>query len=133
MLVMASGDRTCSQLREYLSSREPFPEEDSTAGQTMMERLLRTYFWWKGGLGDMSRNLRGSKDRSGGAGSKSRGGGSSSSGGGRGQPSFKRRRVRGGSVAASMTSGRKERNAETGEEEMKNAELEDEAEEIADL
>lgn len=131
---MASGDRTCSQLREYLSSREPLPEDDSTAGQTMMERLLRTYFWWKGGLGDMSRNLRGSKDRAGGAGSKSRGGGSSSSNGGRGTSnSFKRRRVRGGSVAASMTSGRKGRNAETGEEEEKNAELEDEAEEIADL
>ncbi|KAL7412836.1 hypothetical protein BDY24DRAFT_352173 [Mrakia frigida] len=146
ILVMATGDRTCSQLREYLSSREPFPDDDAEAGRTMMERLLRTYFWWKGGLGDMSRNLRGSKARAGsstsgkgsssgtGSGSGSgRGGSSAGGGGGRGQPSFKRRRVRGGSVAASMTSGRKERNAETGEAEEQNAELEDEAEEIADL
>jgi DNA excision repair protein ERCC-4 len=120
-----------------------------------MERLLRTYFWWKGGLGEMSRNLRGGKDGKGkgnkwkrgggdekgkgkekegsGAGSGSNGKGGHGAGGAGGPPSYKRRRIRGGSVAASVTSGRKEVDKETGEEEEVGAELEDEAESIADL
>lgn len=125
------------------------PVTSGSAGKTMMQRLLRTYFWWKGGLGDMSRNLRGGKQKNGKGGfdAKKRGTMPSNYGGGRngrdsasgpsrgggGPPSYKRRRIRGGSVAASVTSGRKEIDKDTGEEEIVGAELEDEAEGIADL
>lgn len=154
ILVMVSGDRACTQLREYLSTRDATPPPLSarsmtpmpsgSAGKKMMERLLRSYFWWKGGLGTMSRNLRGNKSKWSDKGSKKGGnapgpvygrdGASSGTAGGRGgAPSYKRRRIRGGSVAASVTSGRKEVDKETGEEEIVGAELEDEAEGIADL
>lgn len=100
----------------------------------MMERMLRTYFWWKGGLGDMSRNLRGAdrpKRLDEGA-----GGGQNNGKGSSGQPAYKRRRVRGGSVAASM-SGRSKVKVENGKEgevgEGDGERLEDENIEIADL
>lgn len=83
---------------------------------------------WKknGGKGEDKGKGKGKEAESGGSG---RGG----HGGGGGPPSYKRRRIRGGSVAASVTSGRKEVDKETGEEEEVGAELEDEAESIADL
>jgi DNA excision repair protein ERCC-4 len=138
---MTSSDRTCSQLREYLSSRDPTftasGAPSAHAGQHMMERLLRTYFWWKGGLGDMARNLRGSKSqpmtRNPSAAKKPAASVRGAETNGRRQPSYKRRRVRGGSVAASVEGGRKAVDEVTGEEKNVGAGLEDEAESIADL
>ncbi|CED82579.1 Structure-specific endonuclease ERCC1-XPF, catalytic component XPF/ERCC4 [Phaffia rhodozyma] len=147
ILIMASSDRTCSQLREYLTSREPTPPAptnssgpqptSNVAGREMMERMLRTYFWWKGGLGDMSRNLRGTnlatiKSSNNEADRLSAGASREDVGRGRGsipgQPAFKRRRVRAGSVAASV-SGRSKNKGDDG----KVKEEEDESTELLDV
>lgn len=138
---MASTDRACSQLREYLCRRNPFPDKDSSPGRQVMESYLKTYFWWKGSLGDMARNLgvnrNGSKSRP--VTSTSTSSSSSNSRRPTGQPEYKRRRVRGGSVAASVSrpttiAGTSKKGGKDVEEEVKaGGELEEEAGEIADL
>lgn len=142
VLVMASSDRTCTQLREYLATRQPSPAgaddgPSHKAGKRMMEKMLRSYFWWKGSLGEMNRTFRGGAARpktaaggsAGGAGGAGRGGQAP-----RGQPAYKRRRMRGDSVVANVSSMRG-KGAEGREEaaEAREEGLEDEAEGIADL
>ncbi|KAJ9122540.1 hypothetical protein QFC22_001969 [Naganishia vaughanmartiniae] len=117
ILVLCNSDRTCSQLREYLSTMKPFTPgrhtEEAGAGKPMMERLLRTYFYWKNGLRDISQTFqRGATEnkeeelnvvdeqqnsnRAGQSGYK-RGG----------VPPNKRRRTRAGSMAASFSRAKK--------------------------
>jgi len=143
ILVMASSERTCTQLREYLASRDPRRPPDSdgpsqTAGQDMMERLLRSYFFWKGSLGEMTRNFRGgaARPRSDAIGNSTISGTGQGRGGQaapRGQPAYKRRRVRGGSVVGNVSSSRGH-DADVKESgEARDEGLEDEAEDIADL
>lgn len=114
---MTGSDRTCSQIREYLSTMDDWP--DATPGRRMMERMLRNYFFWKGGLGQMNANLNHGSGATGSNGAQpgSAGEGRSRFGGNsedsealkrkavynRGQvPPGKRRRIRGGSFAASL-------------------------------
>jgi hypothetical protein len=140
---MCQGERTCTQLREYLATMSPFvpsmDKETDQAGRQMMERLLRTYFFWKNGLRDISRDF---KRRSINLMEEeiatpqsnvppSRGNGGYQRGG---QPPNKRRRVRASSVAASV-SDRNRQKLKTGEykEIAIEAEMEEEAEGIADL
>lgn len=61
---MTSSTRTCSQLRELLTSMHegrgvrlfvPDGEEaDESPGKQMLQRMLKNYFFWKKGLGGMS-------------------------------------------------------------------------------
>ncbi|CAD6905668.1 unnamed protein product [Tilletia controversa] len=63
ILIMTSTDRTCAQIREFLGTmHEPddHPERKNfTPGKKMMLRLFKNYFHWKGGLGRMSSNVKG--------------------------------------------------------------------------
>ena len=115
------------------------PDTDQ-AGRQMMERLLRTYFFWKNGLRDISRNFKRRSanlldetaaapplDTEGtirGTTNYQRGG----------QPPNKRRRVRASSVAASVAD-RNRQKQRTGEDKeiAIEAEMEEEAPGIADL
>lgn len=103
----------------------------------MMERLLRSYFWWKGSLGEMTRNFRGgtSRPKNGSKGSTSTNGAGQGRGGlaPRGQPAYKRRRVRGGSVVGNVSSSRGHDSDVKESGEAREEGLEDEAEDIADL
>ena len=145
VLVMCQSERTCTQLREYLATMRPFvpgvAQDTDQAGRQMMERLLRTYFFWKNGLRDISRNFKrrsanlldetaiaapaiGNEIPARGATNYQRGG----------QPPNKRRRVRASSVAASV-SDRNRQKQRTGEDKeiAIEAEMEEEAPGIADL
>lgn len=46
-LIMASDQRTCALLREFLSTKHIHP---STPGRHMLETRLQTYLFWKNGL-----------------------------------------------------------------------------------
>ncbi|KAJ9098668.1 hypothetical protein QFC21_004316 [Naganishia friedmannii] len=138
ILVLCNSDRTCSQLREYLSTMKPFipgqHTEENGAGKPMMERLLRTYFYWKNGLRDISQTFkRGATEnkeeelnvvdeqqnsnRTGQNGYK-RGG----------VPPNKRRRTRAGSMAASFSRAQKREDRTIAGQD----DLENEATEISD-
>lgn len=161
ILVMCSSTAACSTIREYLSTMDDFdpaldgapsPNNASIGGQKMMRRRLRDYFWWKGSLGKMARNLRS------GPGSRSTMPETSAGGGifakqgkvddnyespalkrkaeyRRGMPpSKKRRRVRGGSTAA--LGGVIENPSSTNDVKAKGGDssgLEKEAGEVADM
>ncbi|EJD34490.1 hypothetical protein AURDEDRAFT_188995 [Auricularia subglabra TFB-10046 SS5] len=57
VLVMASSQRTCDQLREYLGSMDPrLPAGQQ--GRAMMERRLREYLRWKARLHERDRERR---------------------------------------------------------------------------
>lgn len=78
ILIMTGSDRTCTQLREYLSSMEGSilsgvtkgagiggddeENSDSNPGRKLMERYLRNYFFWKSGLGQTSANIFNSRN-----------------------------------------------------------------------
>lgn len=140
ILVMTSSERTSSQLREYLSTREAAKantaddKPSQTAGKGMMERLLTTYFWWKGSLGEMARNSRGGVSKASTSQDGNNGAGPSqlrSVPASRGQPAFKRRRIRGGGSVGGSASTREDEKALAGD--ARDEGLEDEAETIADL
>ncbi|PWN88390.1 DNA repair protein [Acaromyces ingoldii] len=122
ILIMTQTERTCSQLRDYVSSMDASilggasREEDATPGRKLMEKQLRNYFLWKGGLGNMNSNLRTTADVAPQPGTSNTNGDASR--GAQGQyeseglkrkevwergraPPNKRRRQRGGSTAAS--------------------------------
>lgn len=77
---MTGSDRTCTQLREYLSSMNSSvlsrvtsgagmgngddDDRSNSPGRALMEKYLRNYFFWKGGLGQTSSNLSNSKSNS---------------------------------------------------------------------
>ncbi|KAE8209476.1 hypothetical protein CF327_g6551 [Tilletia walkeri] len=138
ILIMTSTDRTCAQIREYLGTMHE-PDEhpgrkNFTPGKKMMLRLFKNYFHWKGGLGRMSSNVKGSfpavgqqGGTNGTTGSPSRGSAANSSAGGSsavdrrseamkrkdasfqqrgGHHAAKRRRQRGGAAAAAAGPGR---------------------------
>lgn len=141
---MCQGERTCTQLREYLATMAPFvpgmAENTDQAGRQMMERLLRTYFFWKNGLRDISQNFKKrttpmSTEEAAAAtlnaASPARGGAGYQRGG---QPPNKRRRVRASSLAASVAD-RNRQKLRTGEDKeiAMEAEMEEEAGGIADL
>ncbi|KAG8808342.1 hypothetical protein FRC19_005957 [Serendipita sp. 401] len=50
VLIMCSSDRTCNQIREFLSSMDPTAKPGSK-GRKFMESRLRSYLFWKGKLG----------------------------------------------------------------------------------
>lgn len=141
---MCSGERTCAQLREYLSDIKPFipgeVNEIDQAGKQMMERMLRTYFFWKNGLRDISQTFKRGSDEANGPASASTSSGIGNRGSGHGisfrngQPPNKRRRVRASSTAASVAD-RNRQKARTGEDReiAIEVEMEEEAEGIADL
>lgn len=149
VLVMCQSERTCTQLREYLSTMEPFtPGRESSdgthAGRTMMERLLRTYFYWKNGLNDVSQSFKGGarKDASANGNGKdtepangANGSAASSNGYRRGgMPPNKRRRVRAGSTSASVKATNRQRTLMGENKEiMGEGDMEEEAGDIANL
>ena len=107
--------------------------EKEGAGRTMMERLLRTYFYWKNGLRDISQTFKkgsASKDDEMNAineqtfdTSNNRNGQSSSKRGG--APPNKRRRTRAGSTSAStQRSQRREDSSIAGQEDLENEGIE---------
>lgn len=127
ILIMTQTERTCSQLRDYVSSMDASilggasREEDATPGRKLMEKQLRNYFLWKGGLGNMNSNLRTTADVAPQPGTSKTNGDASR--GAQGQyeseglkrkevwergraPPNKRRRQRGGSTAASSATSR---------------------------
>ncbi|KAI5200943.1 DNA repair protein [Aureobasidium subglaciale] len=115
ILIMCGDQGTCRQIREYLQSMNVLPDKASAtdnpdddddddargpSGAAMMRRKLRNYFLWKRDFNRVSnslfaenqKNINGTTDqRHGQAGRGGRGGGSN-----------KRRRMRGGSIAASV-------------------------------
>jgi DNA excision repair protein ERCC-4 len=145
VLVMCQGERTCTQLREYLSTMKPFvpggENKMDEAGRKMMARLLRTYFFWKNGLRDISQGFKKGQAQAPhesetsvaatGFKSPARGGNGYQRGG---QPPNKRRRVRASSVAASVADRNRQR-VRTGEDKeiAIEVEMEEEAGDIADL
>nr|WJN24994.1 single-stranded DNA endonuclease [Tranzscheliella williamsii] len=52
ILIMCNTERTGFQLRQILASMDECPPEQP--GQRLMQRLLQSYFFWKGGLGKLS-------------------------------------------------------------------------------
>jgi DNA excision repair protein ERCC-4 len=62
VLIMVDSERTCLQIREYLSTMRPSvlgaASKDDRPGRRMMERQLRYYFDWKQSAGAMRTNLR---------------------------------------------------------------------------
>lgn len=49
---MCGSERTGFQLRQILSTMDECPED--SPGKNLMQRLLRSYFLWKGGLGKLN-------------------------------------------------------------------------------
>jgi DNA excision repair protein ERCC-4 len=107
-LIMCSDESTCRQLREYLQTMNETPlgdlegkqdEEIPKSAAYMMRRKLRGYFAWKSDFVKFSSSLYGADQK---ALSHSSAGNQRSSGDSyRGRvPPNKRRRVRGGSAAA---------------------------------
>lgn len=143
VLVMCSSDRTCMQLREYLSIMKPFKPggEPNTerAGRSMMERLLRTYFFWKNGLQDISQTFKRSASDSTEDGQQQQQAKQSDQRGGNGNglrggaPPNKRRRVRAGSMAANQAVNRQRRKEGEDLEIAGVVDLEEEAGDIAAL
>lgn len=116
ILIMTEMDRTCTQLRELLTTHG----KANSRGRKMMMHLLRKYFRWKSGYAAVSQNLfkkDAAKREEQEAKQKEAVGGKYR----RGQPPNKRRRVRGGGVATATV--REERTSSTT--------LEQEAAEIA--
>lgn len=107
--------------------------ESEGAGRTMMERLLRTYFYWKNGLRDISQTFKkgaASKDDELNAVSEQN---STSNNGRNGQsgykrggvPPNKRRRTRAGSTSASTKrSQRREDRSIAGQDDLENEVIE---------
>lgn len=140
VLVLCNSDRTCSQLREYLSTMEPFTtgqhNESTGAGKTMMERLLRTYFYWKNGLRDISQTFKKRPATNGDDQLSAVREDSSNTGNGAyrtgqsgykrgGVPPNKRRRTRAGSTAASSSrSQKREDRSIAGQEDLENEVIE---------
>lgn len=123
-------------MKPFKPGGEPNTER---AGRRMMERLLTTYFFWKNGLSDISKSFKrglGAMNTDDGrqvnepAPKASYGG---RGGYNRGAPPNKRRRVRGGSVAATQAKNRQRRKEGDDLEIAGEADLEEEAGDIADL
>ncbi|PWZ00136.1 DNA repair protein [Testicularia cyperi] len=55
ILIMCGSERTGFQLRQILSSMDECPA--GSPGHMLMRRLLRSYFFWKGGLGKLGSHL----------------------------------------------------------------------------
>ncbi|KAN0059816.1 DNA repair protein RAD16 [Thecaphora frezii] len=114
ILIMTNSERTCSQIREILSTMHLCPE--NSPGKLLMRKLLRNYFFWKGGLGKLNANLKNDGQASTPASSTDR---AERPGQGEGttsealkrkaafqrswQPQYKRRRQRGGGTSASSS------------------------------
>jgi hypothetical protein len=107
--------------------------QSSGAGRTMMERLLRTYFYWKNGLRDISQTFKRSSsankddqlntvDQEGTSGNGRTGQSGYKRGG---VPPNKRRRTRAGSTSASSSrSQKREDRAIAGQEDLENEVIE---------
>ncbi|KAI8576312.1 hypothetical protein K450DRAFT_257648 [Umbelopsis ramanniana AG] len=106
ILVMVDEQRTCTQLKEYISTKSTIAKNSSIV--PILSRLARNYFRWKAGIVQINQQVKEElKDKS----NTSRGGGSgqyTSNVRGGGAPPNKRRRVRGASAiaAASMAFNR---------------------------
>ena len=109
VLVMCSDQRTCRQLREYLSTMhtgahaefEPRPEEEDEtsqekpSAQVVMRRNLRSYLNWKTAFSNASKNLSAAADAESLKGSNAQPSTTTSSTYHSRAPPNKRRRVRG--------------------------------------
>lgn len=106
---MCDSPSTCATLRTYLSSSDDLLEAQSS-GRRILSNKLQSYFFWKGTLGKMTRNLAGL-----GTNNKFKANGSVPPAESaalkrkteykRGQPSYKRRRVRGGASTPDASTG----------------------------
>ncbi|CAG8438592.1 3356_t:CDS:10 [Funneliformis mosseae] len=130
VLIMVENERECSQLREYLSTMHIAEQQGLSKGGFMLRRLLKNYFRWKSGLSKVSNKMfiESNKESGGGRNINSGKGNEQPKRGifQRGQqPSNKRRRVRGGSSTATLsTNTTRNTNVKT---------LEEEAQEIANF
>lgn len=108
ILIMCGDNGTCRQIREYLQTMhvgskapngaaEDDDDERKPSAAAMMRRKLRHYLHWKRDLARLSNSLFAENQKS------INGAGNSNTRGGRGPPA-KRRRIRGGSAAASVPS-----------------------------
>ncbi|CAH7667918.1 hypothetical protein BY996DRAFT_4584876 [Phakopsora pachyrhizi] len=57
ILVMCSSKSTCETLKEHLATIAD-PPDPKYGVRPMMRRRLRSYFFWKGALGKVSRNIK---------------------------------------------------------------------------
>jgi DNA excision repair protein ERCC-4 len=98
---MVEEQRTCTQLKEYISTRSTMPKDSNVV--PILSRLARNYFRWKAGIVQINQQVKDQlKDkpqasRAGGSGQytpNTRGGGA---------PPNKRRRVRGASAIAAAS------------------------------
>ncbi|CAG8539747.1 12641_t:CDS:10 [Ambispora leptoticha] len=64
ILIMTEDIRTCSKLREYLSTNQNDLKEGETRGRPMLNKLLKSYFRNKDGITKASRNLHQSASKS---------------------------------------------------------------------
>ncbi|KAG0150955.1 hypothetical protein CROQUDRAFT_37582 [Cronartium quercuum f. sp. fusiforme G11] len=118
VLIMCSSTSVCTVLNEYLTTQHDETDELHKV-RPMMRRRLRDYFFWKGNLGKMTRNLN-QKQKLGAQGPALAGGAAQAKTGQDknisaalkrkaeyrkgGVPLNKRRRVRGGGTGAGSTS-----------------------------
>ncbi|KAG0275130.1 hypothetical protein BGZ95_009148 [Linnemannia exigua] len=91
VLIMAQDQRTCSQLRRYLSTPKT---NTSTRGKPLMRDLLHGYLRWKSNMKHFKDNVASKAPTS--LSTAMSSSGNSTTGVRRGQPANKRRRVRGG-------------------------------------
>ncbi|CAG8531507.1 8007_t:CDS:10 [Paraglomus occultum] len=104
ILIMAGSERTCSQLREYLTVTN-HGQHDIGGSNLMLKDLLRNYFRWKGAIPNVNEKLFKKDDEgtSENAAETDEGGIKQKYHRGR-PPPYKRRRVRGGSSSAASSS-----------------------------
>ncbi|KAL1915153.1 uncharacterized protein VTP21DRAFT_7634 [Calcarisporiella thermophila] len=113
VLIMVQDERTCFQIQDYLSQRHKRRAVRGREHHPMLLKYLRRYFKWKKGIVKVRKNLfnadtpnssHPTEDANGVRGSSGkRGAGRGGTSERGGTPFNKRRRVRGGSVAASMS------------------------------
>ncbi|KAF9930842.1 hypothetical protein FBU30_011209 [Linnemannia zychae] len=95
ILIMAQDQRTCSQLRRYLSTPKT---NTSTRGKPLMRDLLHGYLRWKSNMKHFKDNVA-TKSNTATLASAMASSGNHAAGARHGQPANKRRRVRGGASA----------------------------------
>ncbi|OZJ03595.1 hypothetical protein BZG36_03031 [Bifiguratus adelaidae] len=100
VVILVEDERTCLQLREYLSTMHLGKGLGGSGGQPMLRRLLKNYFRWKTGIAKVKQNIFEKDKQSNGQGSTPPQEGQRPHRGPGVPPPNKRRRVRGGSAAA---------------------------------
>ncbi|CAG8504551.1 10589_t:CDS:10 [Paraglomus brasilianum] len=104
ILIMAGSERTCSQLREYLTATN-HGQHNVGGSNPILKDLLRNYFRWKGAIPNVSEKLFKEDDKIASDNTTETGEGGIKQKYHRGQPPpNKRRRVRGGSSTAASSS-----------------------------